>query len=240
MKIALCDDDEKELSNIRSLLDSYQKTHNIPFTYQEYHSSCELALQASKERFDIYLLDILMPHMTGMQLAREIRTFDHAADIIFLTTSSDFAVESYTVKATNYLMKPVSSNAFFAAMDDILRTKTQEQGHFLVLKSRIGVHKVPLSELIYVEAQNRKVIYYTSGREQIVCTELFSSVCNSLLQHREFIQVHRSFLVNMNYIRSIGTMDMCLHNGTNIPLAQRRVADIKNIISLSRWRNDYA
>lgn len=149
-------------------------------------------------------------------------------------------MESYTVKATNYLMKPVSSNAFFAAMDDILRVKTQEQGHFLVLKSRIGVHKVPLSELTYVEAQNRKVIYYTSGREQIVCTELFSSVCNSLLQHREFIQVHRSFLVNMNYIRSIGTMDMCLHNGTNIPLAQRRVADIKNIISLSRWRNDYA
>ena len=225
--VIAADDDEKELSNIRSLLDSYQKTHNIPFTYQEYHSSCELALRASKERFDIYLLDILMPHMTGMQLAREIRTFDHAADIIFLTTSSDFAVESYTVKATNYLMKPVSSNAFFAAMDDILRVKTQEQGHFLVLKSRIGVHKVPLSELIYVEAQNRKVIYYTSGREQIVCTELFSSVCNSLLQHREFIQVHRSFLVNMNYIRSIGTMDMCLHNGTNIPLAQRRVADIK-------------
>ena len=68
MKIALCDDDEKELSNIRSLLDSYQKTHNIPFTYQEYHSSCELALRASKERFDIYLLDILMPHMTGMLL----------------------------------------------------------------------------------------------------------------------------------------------------------------------------
>lgn len=68
MKIALCDDDEKELSNIRSLLDSYQKTHNIPFTYQEYHSSCELALRASKERFDIYLLDILMPYMTGMQL----------------------------------------------------------------------------------------------------------------------------------------------------------------------------
>ena len=53
MKIALCDDDEKELSNIRSLLDSYQKTHNIPFTYQEYHSSCELAQRGSKERFDI-------------------------------------------------------------------------------------------------------------------------------------------------------------------------------------------
>ena len=56
MKIALCDDDERELTNIRSLLDSYQKTRNISLTYQEYHSSCELALRASKERFDIYLL----------------------------------------------------------------------------------------------------------------------------------------------------------------------------------------
>jgi len=95
---------------------------------------------------------------------------------------------------------------------------TKIQPEYTYGKSRID---------LYVEAQNRKVIYYTSGREQIVCTELFSSVCDSLLQHREFIQVHRSFLVNMNYIRSIGTMDMCLHNGTNVPLAQRRVADIK-------------
>lgn len=227
MKIALCDDDEMELANIRSLLDSYQKKRNLVLTYKEYHSSFELALQASKERYDLYLLDILMPNMTGMELAREIRSFDHAADIIFLTTSSDFAVESYTVKATNYLMKPVPADAFFAAMDNIIRAKAQEQEHFLVLTSRIGVHKVHLSELIYVEAQNRKVIYYTGTGEQIICTELFSSVCDNLLQHHEFIQVHRSFLVNMNYIRSIGTTDMQLHNGKSIPLAQRRVNDIK-------------
>lgn len=227
MKIALCDDDELELSNIQSLLDSYQKKHNISFTCKEFHSSFELASQAPNVRYDIYLLDILMPHMTGMELAREIRGFDRAADIIFLTTTPEFAVESYTVKATNYLMKPVLPDAFFSTMDDIIRAKAQEQEHFLVLTSRIGIHKVHLSELIYVEAQNRKVIYYTTSGEQIVCTDLFSSVCDNLLQHHEFIQVHRSFLVNMNYIRSIGITDMQLHNGKNIPLAQRRVNDIK-------------
>ena len=227
LKIAVCDDEINEISSISSFINTYMAEHDIPISYKCYTSSVELASKAAYEKYDLYLLDVIMPVLNGMSLSREIRSFDKAADIIFLTTSSDFAVESYTVKATNYLMKPVSSNAFFAAMDDILRVKTQEQGHFLVLKSRIGVHKVPLSELIYVEAQNRKVIYYTSGREQIVCTELFSSVCDSLLQHREFIQVHRSFLVNMNYICSIGTMDMCLHNGTNIPLAQHRVTDIK-------------
>ena len=82
MKIALCDDDERELTNIRSLLDSYQKTRNISLTYKEYHSSCELALRASKERFDIYLLDILMPHMTGMKLAREICRYYFSYNLI--------------------------------------------------------------------------------------------------------------------------------------------------------------
>ena len=123
MKIALCDDDEKELSNIRSLLDSYQKTHNIPFTYQEYHSSCELALQASKERFDIYLLDILMPHMTGMQLAREIRTFDHAADIIFLTTSSDFARKIISAAWSKVRISTMLPILFFLQPHRILRWK---------------------------------------------------------------------------------------------------------------------
>ena len=112
MKIALCDDDEKELSGLKEMLEHYEFMHHKLLTYREYTSSVELASQAPKERFDIYLLDIMMPGMTGVELAREIRSFDKAAAIIFLTTSPEFAVESYTVKATNYLMKPVQEETF--------------------------------------------------------------------------------------------------------------------------------
>ena len=227
MKIALCDDDEKELSGLKLLLEDYHKTCRQPLLYREYTSSVELASQAPKERFDIYLLDIMMPGMTGVELAREIRNFDKAAAILFLTTSPEFAVESYTVKAANYLMKPVQEETFFAAMDDLLHDKDEEQERYLVLKSKIGVHKVRLSEIVFVEAQNRKVIYYTSCGEQITCADLFTSVCDELLQHREFILAHRSYLVNMNYIRTIGATDMQLGTGRSIPLAQRRVTDIK-------------
>lgn len=227
MKIALCDDDEKELAGLKTMLHHYGAKHHKPLTYKEYTSSVELASQAPKERFDLYLLDIIMPRLTGVELAREIRSFDKAAAIIFLTTSPEFAVESYTVKATNYLMKPVQEETFFAAMDDLLHDKVEEQDHYVVLNSKIGVHKVRLSEIVFVEAQSRKVIYYTNSGEQITCADLFTSVCDELLQHREFILAHRSYLVNMNYIRTIGATDMQLSNGKSIPLAQRRVTDLK-------------
>lgn len=227
MKIALCDDDKQELSQILSLLDSYQLTKDTRFTVSPFHSSFQLAVTARTEHYDLYLLDIIMPGLNGMELAKEIRSFDKAADIIFLTTSPEFAVESYMVKATNYLMKPVNQEQLFTSLDEILESRKQEVGKSILLKSTIGVHKVRLTSLMYVEAQNRKVIYYLSNGEEIVCSDRFSNVCDQLLQYPEFILAHRSFLVNMNYIRLIGNADMQLQNGIILPLAQRRVSEIR-------------
>ena len=227
MKLAICDDDKQELTRMLSLLVSYQKQHALSISIQTFSNSFELASAAAEERYDLYLLDIIMPGLTGMELAREIRSFDKAADIIFLTTSPEFAVESYTVKATNYLMKPVSEDKLFHALDDILDTKEQELGASIVVKSNIGVHKIQLSSLMYIEAQGRKVIYYLKNGEELTCTDRFSDVCEQLLQQQAFIQTHRSILVNMNFIRMIGTVDMQLQNGTVLPLAQRRVSEIK-------------
>lgn len=229
MKIAICDDDRNELFRILSILADYQLERNMEFSYKPFESSVELSAEASHERYDIYLLDIVMPGLDGMELAREIRNYDKAADIIFLTSSSEFAVESYQVKASNYLMKPLQKDRVFEALDDIMRTRIEDRDSCIVLRSNIGVHKVRLSEIVYVEALNRKVIYYLKNNSQITCAEKFAAVCNLLLQHQEFLLVHRSFVVNMNYIRSIDATDMCLANDNCIPLAQRRVPEIKRL-----------
>ena len=229
MKIAICDDDRNELFRILSILADYQLERNMEFSYKPFESSVELSAEASHERYDIYLLDIVMPGLDGMELAREIRNYDKAADIIFLTSSSEFAVESYQVKASNYLMKPLQKDRVFEALDDIMRTRIEDRDSCIVLRSNIGVHKVRLSEIVYVEALNRKVIYYLKNNSQITCAEKFAAVRNLLLQHQEFLLVHRSFVVNMNYIRSIDATDMCLANDSCIPLAQRRVPEIKRL-----------
>lgn len=227
MKIAICDDDLTELNRITAFLDEYSKTNRLPLTCKTFCSSIELASTAMQESYDLYLLDILMPALNGIELAREIRNFDRAADLIFLTSSPEYAVDSYTVKASDYLLKPVQKKRFFAALDDILEQKERLLEKSIVVKSTIGVHKILLSRLMYVEAFNRRVVYYLLNGEHLECTERFSQVCDNLMKNPEFILPHRSFLVNMNFIRSIAGNDMTLANGMVIPLAQRRITEIK-------------
>lgn len=227
MKIAVCDDDRIELLYILSFLEEYSRERNLHLTWKAFHSSFELASAARSEPFDLYLLDVIMPVLDGIGLAREIRSFDQAADIIFLTSSAEFAVDSYTVKAANYLLKPIQDSAFFQALDDVLARRHNESGRSIIVKSTLGIHKIHLSGLIYAEALNRKVIYHLKNGDQLISTERFSSVCDALMINPEFILPHRSLLVNMNYIRSITATDMHLQTGKTIPLAQRRVAEIR-------------
>ena len=225
MKIAICDDDKNELFRILSVLADYQTQRNIEFSYKPFDNSTELASNLLQEHYDIYLLDVVMPGLNGIELAKEIRSSDKAADIIFLTSSPEFAVESYTVKASNYLVKPVSRDRLVEALDDIMRTRTEDRDSCLVLKSSVGVHKVHMSEIIYIEALNRKIIYYLRNNSQITCVDSD----RQLLQHPEFLLAHRSFLVNMNYIRRIDAADLYLANGKCLPLAQRRISEIKRL-----------
>lgn len=227
MKIAICDDDNAELQHILNLLSTYQKEHNRKLIYKGFTSSFELASTASQEQYDMYLLDVIMPILSGMELAKEIRSFDKAADILFLTSSPEFAVESYTVKASNYLLKPIVRETLFPALDDVLEKKGLEQEKSIVVKSVIGVRRILLCNLVCVEAFNRKIIYYLRNGEQLECSDRFSTICDVLLKYPEFILPHRSFLVNMNFIRTISSLDIQLQNGKILPLAQRRLTEIR-------------
>lgn len=227
MKIAVCDDNQEELHRVASLLEDYQEEKTVSISLRLFGSSVELASIAQQENFDLYLLDVLMPALNGMELAREIRTFNTAVPILFLTSSPEFAVESYTVHAANYLLKPVSRESLFSALNDISAQQKADRKNYIIVKSNIGVRKILLSQLVYVEAQDRRVIYHLQNGGQVDCIARFSAIAGELLKNTEFIQPHRSYLVNMNYINIIGTMDMELQDHTVLPLAQRRVAEIK-------------
>lgn len=227
MKIAVCDDNQEELHRVASLLEDYQEEKTVSINLRLFGSSVELASIAQQENFDLYLLDVLMPALNGMELAREIRAFNTAVPILFLTSSPEFAVESYTVHAANYLLKPVSRESLFSALNDISAQQKADRKNYIIVKSNIGVRKILLSQLVYVEAQDRRVIYHLQNGGQVDCIARFSAIAGELLKNIEFIQPHRSYLVNMSYINIIGTMDMELQDHTVLPLAQRRVAEIK-------------
>lgn len=124
IKIAFCDDDMEVLHQMNELLDRYRVEWNEDITYAAFQSPFELLTEIEKGiRPDILFLDVVMPGQNGMDVAKEIRQYDTNMKIIFLTSSPEFAVESYSVGAYFYQLKPIWEESFFRLMDAVLRRK---------------------------------------------------------------------------------------------------------------------
>lgn len=135
IQIGLCDDDLAILSQLQVLLGRYQVERNAEITSAAFQSPLELLAEIEKGmRFDILLLDVLMPGENGIDAAREIRRYDNNVKIIFLTSSSEFAVESYTVGAYFYQLKPIWEENFFRLMDAVIAECEKSSGMSLILR----------------------------------------------------------------------------------------------------------
>ena len=151
LKIAFCDDENQETRRLEALLEEYAADRGQDFAHTSYQSPVELMAEVEKgTRFDIILLDVLMPGENGMAAAREIREYDSNVKIIFLTSSSEFAVESYAVDAWYYQLKPIRREDFFRLMDSACAACTREQKHSLILRSKSGIVRLELEELVSV------------------------------------------------------------------------------------------
>lgn len=228
LKIAICDDNIDELSDMVSLIEEYRTRNHMEYTYTIFHNGFELMPVLEKGRvFDIYCLDIIMPTFTGIALAKEIRTLDQRAQIIFFTSSPEFALESYSVKAINYVLKPVTKEKLFYALTDALERTVKTQSASIIVKSSDGIQKILLSNLVYVEAMGKKVVYHIISGRSIECAEQFSVVCENLMKEGCFIKPHRSYLINMSCIDTISSAGITLQTSARIPIAQGKAKEIR-------------
>lgn len=230
LHLAICDDNIDELSNIIQLVNQYRVSRNFNCEYAVFQNGLELisALEKGK-KFDIYCLDIIMPGFTGIDLAKEIRSFDKTAAILFFTSSPEYALESYSVKAINYVLKPITKEKLFITFDELLdQINAKNDEAALIIKSNEGIQRIVISNLVYLEAMGRNVVYHLHSGKVIECTESFSSVCDSLLKYGCFIKPHRSFLVNMQYINTIESHQITLQTNSDVPIAQGKTKEIKH------------
>lgn len=229
IKIAVCDDNTDELSNMKKLLNLYSSSRNIKYEYTVFSNGFDLVLALERgQKFSIYCLDIIMPGLNGLDLAKEIRNFDKTSPIIFFTSSTEFAIDSYSVKAINYVLKPVSQDKFFVTFDDALEQITNvADEEFIVLKSTVGIEKILVSNLVFAEVIGRNVFYHLLSGKVIECKESFAIISDTLMKYGFFMKPHRSYIVNMNYINIIGTHEISLQTLSTIPIAQGRAKEIK-------------
>lgn len=229
IKIAFCDDDISVLNDIRILLDEYRVERNQDVSYTAFHSPFDLMEEIERgSRFDVLLLDVLMPGETGIDAAAEIRNYDKNVKIIFLTSSSEYAVQSYSVEAFFYQLKPIWKEAFFSLMDSVISACQKEQGSSLILRCKTGITRIELRHLEYCEVIHRTLfIHLTSGKvlESIGSME---DLCRQLEEYGCFIRPHRSFVVNLEHVQSISHNVITMSCLTGIPIPRGKYNEVKD------------
>ncbi len=217
LRIAICDDDPAFRKHMAEMIGRWdKKTKNT--VCETFENGDELITAHKASPFDIILLDIIMPMINGVETAREIRQSDKNTAIVFLTTSPEFAVESYTVKANNYLLKPVSPEALFSCLNEL--SCEDKFSPTITLKGIYTIYKVILSDIVFIEAQNKHIVFTLLDGSKIETIEPLHLCEEKLAANKEFFKCHRSYIVNINYIDKYTSKEIRMHNGCCIPISR--------------------
>ena len=229
LTIAVCDDESSQRDLICQMLRSdLERRPGLAAKIRTFSSGQEL-LSAVKEigEFDLYLLDIIMPELSGIALGVQLREMDCTGAIVYLTSSPEYAVDSYQTRAAYYLLKPVGAEQFGRAMDRALAVLRQQKAACIVVKAKSGLRRVPLDRILYVELSGRALRYELSGGECVESVTLrtsFQEAIVPLLADSRFFLCGSSFAVNLHYVSAVEKNHLLLDGGIRVPLSRGRTA----------------
>ena len=231
-KIAICDDNVKELeSTYHMVLDFARQRPETGFKVRRFQSSYDLMdCLHMTSGFHLYILDIIMPVMNGIDVGEKIREKDENAIIIYLTSSSDYAVKSFRVFPFQYLIKPVEQSSLFTTLEKAFAKMDLEAEKSMPVKTKDGITAIRYHRISYVEYLNHCLKFHLSDGSvvnSVSSREPFDTTANELLQDDRFLRPHISYVVNLNYVRTITGKDFIMHSGTVLAISRKNYADIK-------------
>ena len=227
MKIAICEDDTTQQNILTAALDSYRTPAGEHVQYDVYHNGLDLLASINTHPYNVLLLDILMPGFTGMDTAREIRESNEKIPIIFLTTSQEFAVESYRVHAFDYLMKPVDQNALFETLDRAFSMTESTLEKSILVQTAKAVYVLSLSQIEFVEINNRTLSFHLIDGTVKSISGRLSDYEEALLKHPEFLKIHRSYIINIYLMKALIQMSFITVTGNEIPISRNLLPAIQ-------------
>lgn len=229
MLISLCDDNPTERTYIKSLVLDWSTQSGALVSVREYPSAEALLFSYEGSPPDILLLDIEMPGMNGVELAKKLRSRQETVQIIFITGYPDFIAEGYEVEALHYLMKPVTPQKLMEVLSRAVVKISQSEKKILVPFDG-GEIALPLHEIFFIEAQRQySVIHASSGehRLKVPISELETRL------NEYFLRVQRSFIVNLREVLRINRTEVILKSGEAVPISRGMAETVgKKIIEL--------
>lgn len=231
LHIAVCDDEEKQRNKIAALINTYLQSRPSLNGQVEIFSSGNALLARAEDMggFDLYVLDILMPQLSGIDTGRCLRTLGTEGEIIYLTNSNDFAADSYDVRAFFYLLKPVEQEKFFQVLDGAVEKLNQRRSSAIVVSTSDGPRRILLEHIQYVERVGRCMRYYCT--DDIIDSQSirvsFREAAAPLLADRRFCLCGASFVLNFQHVAGVNGQMALLNNGRTVVLPRAAATEFK-------------
>lgn len=238
VKVAFCDDDISALNEMQGFLDRYCGVRGWEINRTAFRSPMELMDEVERgARFDVLFLDILMPGQNGLEIAEEIRNYDTNVKIVFLTSSSEFAVQSYAVRAYFYQVKPLREEVLFRLLDAALDECRQEQRNSLILRCKGVITRIGPGQLEFCEVTHRTLLFHLTSGKVLESIGSMDELDRQLAPYGCFLRVHRSYIVNLDYVQSISYRAVTMTCLTEIPIPRGKYNKIKDTFLAYAFRN---
>ena len=216
LKIAICDDDLHESTTVEHLTKTFFKENNIPVEIGIYNDPKTLV--SSQDIYDLYLLDVIMPGMTGIEVAAALGTHKHS--VVFITSSVESAVDGYSVNADGFIIKPVNKNSYSETMKRVITKNNFYENPSITITYNRTPLKIDLENILYFETKLHTVNIYVKGEKILSVKGKLSDFQEKLNSHKEFLRCHQSYIVNMASISSMEESEFIMKTDAIIPISR--------------------
>ncbi|NLG02240.1 MAG: response regulator transcription factor [Clostridia bacterium] len=231
MRIAICDDEKKDLTHMYEMVTHYFETHSDMQTAEIdcFETAADIMNHLD---YDIYILDILIGDDSGLKVAKTIRNVSGMkCEIIFTTSSSDFALAAFSVYARQYLLKPVKQQELENVLTTIIKNKEiPEKQSLFSVKTAEGMRELDTNKIICVEYTARIIHFHMQQGaliQSIYIRSSFEDSIKELLKLQNYMQTHKSFAINMDYVKEYHQGEILLQNGMLIPVSRSNAKTVK-------------
>ena len=231
LRIAICDDEAQYVHQTAKLVQEYLGGRpDLSGQVFPFRLGRELLCQVEEAGgFDLYLLDIIMPGLNGIETGRQLRQLGDGGEIVYLTTSADYAVDSYSVRAFFYLLKPLEKDRLFQVLDAAVKKLNERRSKAVLITTKDGSRRVLLDQILYVERVGRSLRYFCSGGavDPLSLRVPFHTAVEPLLSDPRFCQCGSSFAFNLQHVAGVNGQEVLLDSGDPVAIPRACVLPFK-------------
>ena len=227
MRIAVCDDEEKFRNQARDMVDKLAGSLDV--VVDAYSDGNQLLAAFDKKPYDVLFLDIEMPAMDGITLAKKLRERSDSIYIVFLTGHVEYALEGYEVNALRYLTKPVQEEKLREVLRFVMDQSTSKKQ--LMIKEDGEELLLNIADIVYFEAQNQYVMIYTTDGEHLVRYNIGDF--EEQLKADGFFRVHRGYLVSLAKVKKLVKSEVIMdgeEGEVSVPVSRSNVKPLKEAL----------